>query len=43
VGVPNTDGRIQGHAWLEINGVSLDPAGSASHLTFEPIRGGEVQ
>lgn len=39
VGVAKIDGRIQAHAWLEIDGVSLDPAGAAMYQQFEPMGG----
>ncbi|TDE07478.1 lasso peptide biosynthesis B2 protein [Jiangella asiatica] len=39
VGVAKVDGRIQAHAWLEIDGVSLDPAGAELYQTFESIGG----
>ncbi|WP_158564002.1 lasso peptide biosynthesis B2 protein [Jiangella anatolica] len=39
VGVAKVDGRIQAHAWLEIDGVSLDPEGSATYRTFEAMGG----
>lgn len=29
VGVARVDGTVRAHAWLEVNGVSLDPVGSA--------------
>ncbi|WP_129668325.1 lasso peptide biosynthesis B2 protein [Phytoactinopolyspora endophytica] len=41
VGVARVDGNIQAHAWLEIGGTSLDPAGSAVHLSFESLLGGK--
>lgn len=40
VGVAKIDGRIQAHAWLELNGVSLDPAGAAAYRTLETVRPG---
>ena len=39
VGVARIDGRIQAHAWLEIDGVSLDPVGAATYRTFEAMGG----
>ena len=39
VGIAKVDGRIQAHAWLEIDGVSLDPAGAAAYRTFEAMGG----
>ncbi|MBB5786248.1 lasso peptide biosynthesis B2 protein [Jiangella mangrovi] len=39
VGVAKIDGRIQAHAWLEIDGVSLDPVGAATYRTFEAMGG----
>lgn len=39
VGVAKIEGRIQAHAWLEIDGVSLDPAGAATYRTFEAMGG----
>jgi hypothetical protein len=38
VGVAKMDGRVCAHAWLEIDGASLDPSGAA---TFLPLRGTE--
>lgn len=39
VGVAKIEGRIQAHAWLEIDGVSLDPVGAATYRTFEAMGG----
>lgn len=39
VGVAKVEGRIQAHAWLEIDGVSLDPVGAATYRTFEALGG----
>lgn len=39
VGVAKVDGRIQAHAWLEVDGVSLDPAGAALYRALETIGG----
>lgn len=38
VGVARVDGTLRAHAWLEIQGVSLDPAGAAVYEPLEPIR-----
>lgn len=40
VGVAKIDGKIQAHAWLEIDGVALDPAGAALFQSLEPLRPG---
>lgn len=39
MGVAKVEGRIQVHAWLEIDGVSLDPMGAATYRTFEAMGG----
>ncbi|WP_158602897.1 lasso peptide biosynthesis B2 protein [Jiangella rhizosphaerae] len=39
VGVAKIEGRIQAHAWLEIDGVSLDPVGAATYQAFEAMGG----
>lgn len=40
VGVAKVDGRIQAHAWLEIDGVALDPVGAATYQSLETVREG---
>jgi len=34
VGVARVDGEIKAHAWLVVNGVSLDPTGEALFRVF---------
>lgn len=43
VGVTKQDGAVKAHAWLEIDGRSLDPDAPATYLSLvEPRRGGVV-
>jgi hypothetical protein len=37
VGVAVVDGDIKAHAWLTVDGVSLDPSGSASFFALGPV------
>jgi hypothetical protein len=38
VGVAVVDGEIKAHAWLTVDGVSLDPSGSASFSVLRPVQ-----
>jgi Transglutaminase-like superfamily len=38
LGVVVVDNEVKAHAWLSIDGVSLDPWGSASYLGLLPVR-----
>jgi Transglutaminase-like superfamily len=38
VGVALLDGQVKAHAWLTVDGVSLDPSGAADYAALEPIR-----
>jgi hypothetical protein len=37
IGVALVDGEVKAHAWLTVDGVSLDPSGSATFLSLTPI------
>ena len=39
VGVAKTDGVVTAHAWVVVDGVSLDPSGAARFTTLEPAGG----
>jgi hypothetical protein len=38
IGVAMVDGEVQAHAWLTVNGQSLDPWGSAAFAPLHPLR-----
>ncbi len=38
IGVRKADGRIAAHAWIEIDGVSLDPAAIDTFKALAPVR-----
>ncbi|MEE6287549.1 lasso peptide biosynthesis B2 protein [Georgenia sp. MJ173] len=40
VGVAKTDGAVRAHAWLEIDGRTLDPDAPAEYLSLVDPRGG---
>jgi hypothetical protein len=39
VGVALVDGEVKAHAWLTVDGVSLDPSGPASFSVLRPVEG----
>lgn len=39
IGVDKTDGRVSAHAWVEINGIGLDPDGTGRYAVLTDPKG----